>query len=116
MEHKTSEGYVAEMQGILIRKNDDVILDEQTFGFASKYAVKSWRNKFNEHSDETEYQFIGIIRIVKDEFKRIHRSNFGKGADFKYDIKEYNGQYCYIPTSGNCFIKCVNYLNSQNKV
>ena len=26
------------------------------------------------------------------------------------EIVEYHGQNCYIPTSGMCFIKCINYL------
>ena len=41
MERKTSEGYIAEMHGILIQKYSNVKLDEKVLGFASKYAVKS---------------------------------------------------------------------------
>ena len=27
---------------------------------------------------------------------------------------EYQGQYCYIPTSGMCFIKCNNYFTDKD--
>ena len=51
-----------------------------------------------------------MLRITKDVFSRLTRNKYGKGVDFRYDVEEYNGTYCYIPTSGNCFIKCVNKL------
>src|SRR5438093_2846971 len=36
------------------------------------------------------------------------RSQYGKGSNFMFNIIEFTGQYCYIPTGENCFIKCVN--------
>ena len=27
---------------------------------------------------------------------------------------EYHGKICYIPTGGNCFIKCPNYLTGKD--
>ena len=33
---------------------------------------------------------------------------------FKKDIVEYIGNSCYIPSSGNCFIKCINYLTGND--
>ena len=30
------------------------------------------------------------------------------------DIVEYHGQNCYIPTSGMCFIKCINYFTEKD--
>ena len=30
------------------------------------------------------------------------------------EIVEYQGKNCYIPTSGMCFIKCVNYFNKKD--
>src|SRR5438093_5838336 len=36
------------------------------------------------------------------------RSQYGKGSNFMFNIIEFSGQYCYIPTGENCFIKCVN--------
>ena len=30
------------------------------------------------------------------------------------EIVEYHGQNCYIPTSGMCFIKCINYFTEKD--
>jgi hypothetical protein len=53
------------------------------------------------------------VRYGNDEFKRLKRSKHGKGENFKFEIKEYIGKNCYIPTAGNCFIKC--YLYQEMK-
>ena len=45
--------------------------------------------------------------------KKVNRSEFGRGKDFKQDIVEYIGNNCYIPTSGICFIKCINYFTKK---
>ena len=34
--------------------------------------------------------------------------------DFEQGIVEYLGNKCYIPTSGNCFIKCVNFFTNKD--
>ena len=38
----------------------------------------------------------------------------GRGIDFKQDIVEYTGKNCFIPTSGYCFLKCINHLSDQD--
>ena len=43
-------------------------------------------------------------------FNGINRSEYGRGTEFKQDIVEYIGNNCYNPTSGNCFVKCIEYL------
>ena len=35
-------------------------------------------------------------------------------VDFKQDIVEYIGNNCYIPTSDNCFMKCINYSTGKD--
>ena len=44
----------------------------------------------------------------------VNRSENGRGTDFKQDIVEYIGKNCSIPTSGNCFIKCIKYLSGRD--
>ena len=51
-----------------------------------------------------------LYKLNTPEFKKVNRSRYGRGTDFKQDIVEYIGNNCYIPTSGNCFIKCINYF------
>ena len=48
------------------------------------------------------------------EFKKVNRSQYGRGTDFKQDIVEYIGNNCYIPTIGNCFIKCIKYFTRKD--
>ena len=54
-----------------------------------------------------------LHKLNKPEFKKINRSQYGRGTDFKQDFVEYIGNNCYIPTSGNCFIKCINYFTKK---
>ena len=44
------------------------------------------------------------------EFNKVNRSLYRRGTDSRKDIVESLGKNCYIPPSGNCFVKCINYL------
>ena len=46
-----------------------------------------------------------LYKLNTPEFKKVNRSQFARGTDFKQNIVEYIGNNCCIPTSGNCFIK-----------
>src|SRR5438093_13594162 len=76
--------------------------------FCSSAAFSAYRNSFNKKSDEDAYIFIGVVCYAKTSFKMLIRSQYGKGSNFMFNIIEFTGQYCYIPTGENCFIKCVN--------
>ena len=54
-----------------------------------------------------------LYKLKTPEFKKVNRSQNGRGTDFKQDFVEYIGNNCYIPTSGNCFIKCINYFTKK---
>ena len=59
--------------------------------------------------------FEGDLYIIeKEEFNKINRSDYGKGSNHLYDILEYHGKNCYIPTGQNCFLKCINYLTGKD--
>ena len=65
--------------------------------------------------DSEDVIFTGwLYKLNTPEFKKVNRSQFGRGKDFKQDIVEYIGSNCYIPTSGNCFIKCINYFTEKD--
>ena len=55
-----------------------------------------WLNKLNIH-----------------QFNMINRSEYGRGTVFEQDFVDYIGIKCYIPTSGQCFIKCNNHLTGK---
>ena len=54
-----------------------------------------------------------MYKINAPEFKKVNRSQYGRGRDFKQVFVEYIVDDCYIPTSGNCFNKCNNYLTGE---
>ena len=70
--------------------------------------------------DNSGYDSEGVIftgwlfKLNTPEFKKVNRSQYGRGTDFKQDVVEYIGNNCYIPTSGNCFIKCINYFTKKD--
>ena len=65
----------------------------------------------NSGYDSEDVIFTGwLYKLNTPEFKKVNRSQYGRGTDFKQDIVEYIGNNCYIPTSGNCFINCINYF------
>ena len=69
----------------------------------------------NSGYDTEDVIFTGwLYKLNTLEFKKVNRSQYGKGTDFKQDIVEYIGNNCYIPTSGNCFIKCINYFTKKD--
>ena len=55
-----------------------------------------------------------LYKLNTPEFKKVNRSQYARGTDFKQYIVEHIGNNCYSPTSGNCFIKCMNYFTKKD--
>ena len=69
----------------------------------------------NSGYDSEDVIFTGwLYKLNTPEFKKVIRSQYGRGTDFKQDIVEYIGNNCYIPTSGNCFMKCINCFTKKD--
>ena len=59
--------------------------------------------------DSEDVTFTGYVyKLDTPQFKVVKRSAYGKGTNYMQVIVEYYGRNCYIPTSGMCFIKCIN--------
>ena len=59
--------------------------------------------------DSNDVIFTGYVYKLKTpQFKVVKRSAYGRGTNYMQEIVEYQEQNCYIPTSGMCFIKCIN--------
>ncbi|ESP01415.1 hypothetical protein LOTGIDRAFT_157596 [Lottia gigantea] len=59
----------------------------------------------DKKSDASDWYFTGKIILMKDNFQEIKRSRVGRGGtDLLKKINEYEGENCYIPTDGHCFI------------
>ena len=75
----------------------------------------SFNAKDNGGYDCADVFFIGwLYKLNKPEFEKVNKSQYGTGTDFEQDIVECIGNNCYIPTSGNCFIKCIKYLTGKD--
>ena len=69
----------------------------------------------NSGYDSEDVIFTGwLYKLITPEFKKVNRSQYGRGTDFKQDIVEHIGNNCYIPTSGKCFINCINYFTKKD--
>ena len=55
-----------------------------------------------------------LYKLNTHEFNKVNSSQYRRGRDFKQDIVEYICNSCYIPTSGNCFVKGVNHITGKD--
>ena len=65
--------------------------------------------------DSEDVIFTGYVyKLDTPQFKVVKRSAYGKGTNHMQELVEYYGQNCYIPTSGMCFIKCINNFTKKD--
>ena len=83
--------------------------------FKNMNDFETYIEKIDEKYDGEDVVFEGdAFQLPQPEFKPIKRSNYGKGTNHLFDIDEYFGTNCYIPTGNNCFVKCINYLTGKD--
>ena len=72
---------------------------------------ENYINAIDVDNDSEDVNFTGYVyKINTPHFKVVEQSAYGRGTNYMQEIVEYHGQNCYIPTSGMCFIKCINYF------
>ena len=65
--------------------------------------------------DSEDVTFTGYVcKLNTPEFKVVKRSAYGKGTNYMQETVEYRGQNCSTPTSGMCYIKCINYFTKKD--
>ena len=83
--------------------------------FRNMDGFEAYINAIVEGYDAEDAIFNGhIYKINTPQFIKVNRSQYGNGCDFKHEIIEYQGNNCFIPTKGYCFVKCINYLTGQD--
>ena len=76
---------------------------------------EAYINNIDEGYDAKDAIFKGYIqKIDAPPFKKVSRSQYRNGCDFKHEIIEYRGNNCFIPTKGYCFVKCIIFLTGQD--
>ena len=87
---------------------------QTNFTFRSMDDFEAHINAIDEGYDAEDAIFSGHIYEIKTpHFKKVNRSQYGNGCDFKHEIFEYRGNNCFIPTKGYCFVKCNNFLTGK---
>ena len=72
-------------------------------------------NAIDVDYDSEDVTFTGYVyKLNTPHFKVVKRSAYGKGTNYMQEIVENHGQNCYIPSSGMCFIKCINYFTKKD--
>ena len=76
---------------------------------------EAYINSIDQDYDSDDAIFNGhIYKIYTPIFNKINRSQYGNGCTFDKIIEEYQGNNCFIPTKGYCFVKCINFLTGQD--
>ena len=79
--------------------------------------INDFENYFNAIDVDYDCEhviFTGRLYILNTpDFFKLNGSQYARSTDFKQDIVEFIGNNCFIRTSGNCFIKCINYLTGK---
>ena len=61
--------------------------------------------KLDKYDDHPSIYYTGNIYRFFKNFKRVNRSDHGRGANEFINIEEYEGDRCYIPSGNRCFLK-----------
>ena len=88
-------------------------IDTNRFFKDSNELAKFIDKLLDKYDDHPIYYTGNIYRYFKN-FKRVNRSEHGRGANEFNDIQEYNGKNCYIPDRNGCFLKCINYIFNKD--
>ena len=72
---------------------------------------ESFLNAIDIDHDREDVTFTGYVyKLNTPQSNVVRRIAYGRGTNYMQEIVEYHGQNCYIPTSGMCFIKYINYF------
>ena len=83
--------------------------------FKNMYDFESYIYAIDIDYDSEDVTFTGyIFKLNTRQFNVVRRSAYGRGTNYMQEIVEYHGQNCYLPTSGMCFIKCINYFTEKD--
>ena len=83
--------------------------------FRNMNDYEAYINSIDQDYDSDDSIFNGYIyKIDTPQFKKVNRSQYGNGCTFDKIIIEYQGNNCFIPTKGYCFVNCVNFLTGKD--
>ena len=84
-------------------------------GFKNLYDFQRYINAVDVDYDSEDVIFTGYVyKLDIPQFKVVQRSAYCKGTNHMQEIVEYLVNNCYIPTSGMCFINCINHFTKKD--
>ena len=86
---------------------------ETTNRFKNNEDLETYINAIDVDFDSEDVFLQDGCMKKTSEFNEVNRLENGRSTDFKQDIVENTGKNCYIHTSGNCFIECINPLTGR---
>ena len=87
---------------------------ETNIRFKNMEDFENYINAIDVDYDSEDVAFTGYVyKLNTPHFKIVKRSAYGRGTNYMQEIVEYHGRNCYIPTSGMCSIKCINYFTKK---
>ena len=89
---------------------DEREIDTNRFFKDSDELAKFEDKILDKYDDHPSIYYTGNIYRDFRNFKRVMRSEYGRGANEFNNILEYEGENCYIPSRNGCFLKCINYI------
>ena len=85
-------------------------IDTNRFFKDSNELAKFIDKILDKYDDHPSIYYTGNIYRSFKNYKRVNRSDHGRGANEFNNILEYEGVNCYIPSGNGCFLKCINYI------
>ena len=90
--------------------SDDGEIDTNRLFKNSDELAKFIDKILDNYDNHPSIYYTGNIYRYFRNFKRVNRSEYGRGANEFNNILEYQGDNCYIPNGNGCFLKCINYI------
>ena len=89
-------------------------IDTNRFFKDSNELAKFIDKILDKYDDHPSIFYTGNIYRCFKNFKRVNRSEHGRGANEFNNFLEYKGNNCYIPSGNGCFLKCINYIFNKD--
>ena len=89
---------------------DEGEIDTNRFFKDSDELAKFIDKILDKYDDHPSIYYTGNIYRYFKNYKKVNRSDHGRGANEFNNILEYEGKNCYIASGNGCFLKCINYI------
>ena len=89
---------------------DEGEIDTNRFFKDSIELAELTNKKLDKYDDHPSIYYTGKIYRYFRNFKRVNRSDHGRGANEFNNNLECEGDKCYIPSGNSCFLQCINYI------